>query len=239
MKKIFLPIVIAGALGLSSCYMNGVRGNGNVTSDIISVNTFDEIEVSHGIRVHLDASTPNDGTIEIVADDNLHNYIETYVEDRKLVIKLVDHTYIRNGTIKVYVDNNTITSLDASGGSRFDCHGEFTNRKLDVSLSGGSRFRGKVDVNEMDVDVSGGSTADIEGICDRFEAECSGGSGVSGYSLTAYDSTLDVSGGSHVEQTVTGTLRVNASGGSSVRYKGSPELRNINTSGGSKVVKAD
>ncbi len=223
------------AAGLVSCDFDRVYASGRITSETVNVGPFDEIEASRGVQVYLDASARPDRTIEIKADDNLHRYILAYVEDRTLVLKVEDHILLSGGTIKVYIDNDDIRSLDGSGGARFSCSGEFTERDLEIELSGGSRFEGTVDVDELDVELSGGSKAEIEGSCGKFTLESSGGSNLGGYSLRVDDSILDISGGSRVEQTILGTLRADASGGSSVRYKGTPEILSLNVSGGSTV----
>lgn len=238
MKKIILLLTaVVCALGLVSC--NIVKASGNITSEIVRVGAFDGIDVSNGIRVYLDASTPDNGRIEVEADDNLHKYIHVYVDDRELVVELADDIIVRNGTIKVYVNNDAITSLEGSGGSKIECSGVLSERELDIDLSGGSSFNGRVNVDEMDVELSGGSRADIEGMCGNFDLDSSGGSVTEGYDLHVDNSALEISGGSRVEQTIIGTLRVNASGGSTVRYKGDPQIIYIDVSGGSTVRKAD
>lgn len=51
--------------------------------------------------------------------------------------------------------------------------------------------------------------------------------------------TVDISGGSDLEITVTGSLTGDNSGGSHIRYKGTPSYMNINNTGGSTTAAAE
>ena len=60
-----------------------------------------------------------------------------------------------------------------------------------------------------------------------------------GYDFEVENATLECSSGSDVKAHVTKTLNVKASSGSDVKYRGNPELLDINTSSGSDLNKID
>lgn len=83
------------------------------------------------------------------------------------------------------------------------------------------------------IECSGGSELTLTGASANANIICSGGSRCYAYDFAAQTATVDISGGSNLEITVTESLTGDNSGGSHIRYKGSPSYLNINNTGGS------
>ena len=65
---------------LQSCFMNGVTGSRNVTSESRTITQdFDRIDVSQGIDVYF--TQDNEVSLTIELDDNLHELLVTEVKD--------------------------------------------------------------------------------------------------------------------------------------------------------------
>jgi len=86
------------------------------------------------------------------------------------------------------------------------------------------------------LEMSGGSHVSVSCSGADISIEASGGSGADLASFTVVSANIDASGGSQVTVTISGTLIVDANGGSQVYYIGNPTLGVIDTSGGSQVL---
>ena len=85
--------------------------------------------------------------------------------------------------------------------------------------------------------IKNGSHVTVNGSSDDVVFDISGGSHASLGDFVVENADLTVSGGSHVTVNVKGKLDVEVSGGSHVRYKGEPQLGDVNISAGSTFSK--
>lgn len=110
----------------------------------------------------------------------------------------------------------------------------------DISVSGGSDFSWDNCVaEELSIAASGGADAEISGRCITLNVAASGGADADLDELMAENVNVSASGGADVEVYATKSLTVNASGGSDVAFRGNPEKKDIERSGGADVYVND
>ncbi|HEX2631051.1 MAG TPA: head GIN domain-containing protein, partial [Chitinophagaceae bacterium] len=139
--------------------------------------------------------------------------------------------------LKAYVSFKTLDKLNASGGSDVWVDGTLKASRLDIRISGGADFVGKVDATDLDVEASGGSDMHISGSAKKLTIEASGGSDVKGFDLSVETCNANASGGSDIQISASKELNIDANGGSDVHYKGNAVIKDIKTSGGGSVKK--
>ncbi|HEY0040203.1 MAG TPA: head GIN domain-containing protein [Flavisolibacter sp.] len=137
--------------------------------------------------------------------------------------------------LRAYVSYKTLNSLDASGGSDVAIDGLIKSAELRLNLSGGSDFKGKVEVENLKVKQSGGSDINISGRASTLSVDASGGSDFNGYGLVTEICDLEASGGSDIEITANKELSAHASGASDIHYRGKPNVKSAKASGASEV----
>lgn len=94
-------------------FAQSLTGDGNVTRSSRQVSDFNAVKVSSGIDLYL--TQGNTISLEIEADQNLHEYIITEVKDG--VLKIYVEKSIRNvKEMNVYLTFKEIDELIASGG---------------------------------------------------------------------------------------------------------------------------
>jgi len=116
---------------------------------------------------------------------------------------------------------------------------ECSTSNLRLEASGASRIIGAIDANSLSSNLSGASNFELNGEADDVSAVLSGASTLGGYDLTIQELDIEMSGASNGRLTVEGTLDVNASGASSMLYKGDGTVTSQDLSGGSTIVKVD
>jgi len=210
-----------------------VTGDGNVTKKSRKVDNFNAVSVSSGVDLYL--TQGNAVSLEVEADQNLHEYIITEVEDGVLKI-YVDGSIRSVKEMNVYLTFREIDAITASGGSDVEATGTINQDRLTVECSGGSDINMYLKVNELKFSASGGSDANITGEARVLIAKSSGGSDLDAMELKTAECTLESSGGSDAHVYVTDKLKVQASGGSDVYYKGDA-LVDASVSGSSDLHK--
>lgn len=256
MKKLLLiaPFIL---LFVSCIMVNPIAPSGKITTETIGVNSFSRVEVGGGIELIV-----YNGEQEVLIEthDNIHKHIDVYVSKNCLYIKPSKHINFRGGVkIKAYVTNDIFSSIDAGGGSKVIMpEGGIVADYLDLNGSGGSRFEGDIECRALKIDISGGGKANLyidcasfngkssgggvfnlEGLAERMELDISGGGVINAFTLASANVYANLSGGAVANVRINGPLSANLTGGSTLKYKGDPEIHTVSESGGSRVVDAN
>jgi hypothetical protein len=189
------------------------KGSGNMAVEVRDVRDFTSIDVSSVFEVEVTAQ--NDFHVEVEADDNLLQYIETEVRNGELHIKL-DKSVKTSNPLRVRISAPAIERIEASGASKVRAN-EVKSPHFEIDTSGASKIEVFGETSELIIDVSGASNVNAAG-------------------LKAENATVDASGASRASVNVTGELRSEASGASSISYSGTPASVQKKTSGASSVT---
>jgi len=204
-----------------------------------NVHDFHAIKVSHGIEVLL-----TQGNSEAVAVSAAHielrDKIKTEVVNGVLRI-YYDQNFLhqlsdrRRKNLKAYVAFVKLDGIDGSSGASIRAEDVMKMDKLEVELSSGATFNGKVDANSLSVDQSSGSVVHISGTVNSLKVEGSSGSIFRGFELEVNNCEAETSSGSGIQVSVNKELSAEASSGGFISYKGSGVIRNIRTGSGGSV----
>ena len=203
---------------------------------------FHAIRISNAFDVYI--SQGNEDAVAISASKPEYKArIITKVENGVLIIRFDDDKNFWKGwnsdkqKLKAYISIKKIDRLSVSGACDVFFEEGISAEQLDVSLSGASDLKGKIDAKKLSFDISGASDATISGNAAELSVDASGASDFKGFDLVTNFCTAEASGASSVNITVNKELNAQASGASSVRFKGEGLIRNIKTSGSSNVTR--
>lgn len=203
---------------------------------------FHAIRISNSFDVYI--SQGNEDAIAISASTaEYKEKIITKVENGVLIIRFDDDKKFWKGwrgdkqKLKAYISIKKIDRLNVSGACNVFFEEGLSAEELSIDLSGASDVKGKIDVKKLTMDISGASDATILGAAATLNIEASGASDFKGYELVTNYCDAKASGASSVSITVNKELNANASGASSVRFKGEGLIRDIKTSGASNVTR--
>jgi hypothetical protein len=200
--------------------------------------SFTGVSVSDGIDLYL---SPGDETVAISASRPEHRErIKTEIKNGVLRIWYESKSGINinfndDRKLRAYVSYKKLNSLKASGGSDVLIDGSIRSSELRMDFSGGSDFKGKVEVENLKVAQSGGSDVNISGRANTLSVDASSGSDFNGYNLVTEICDLEASGGSDIEITANKELSAQASGASDIHYRGKPNVKSAKASGASEV----
>lgn len=235
MKKLFSVVCLLCVAAFS--YAQKVINDPNVEVRTVS-GSFHGVSVGGGIDLYLSAG---DETVAVSAAKAEHRgRIKTEIKNGILKIWYdsksgINITFNDDRRLRAYVSYKTLASLDASGGSDVAVDGSIRSNELRLDLSGGSDFKGKVEVENLKVNQSGGSDINITGRATTLSVDASGGSDFNGYDLVTEICDLEASGGSDIEVTANKELSAQASGASDIHYRGKPNVKKAKASGASEV----
>ena len=203
-----------------------------------SVPSFSAIKVSGAIDVYLSQGS-TDAVAVSASEDRFRDRIKTEVVDGVLKI-WYDGDRLSLGEkkkLKAYVSFKDIRSLDASGASEFRIQGTLSVNSLNVVLSGASDVTGNVRISELTINASGASDVKLTGSVKNISIDVSGASDLKGYELTVDNCKAKASGASDIMLTVNSEISANATGASSVFYKGQAVVKEVHSHGSSSIAK--
>ena len=224
----------------SSCgYFGGERiyGDGKLVTQQISSGSFNSVDVSGGIQVHVRQDATN--SVKVEADQNLLEFIDVYTEGNTVVVKeRRGYNLQPSRDIVVYVSAPAFKDIDVSGAC--DIIGDNVisgTEELSMHVSGSGDIIMQVALAKVHADISGAGSIQLKGQATDFTAEVSGSGDVKCFDLVTDNTQLDLSGSSEVEVTANKQLNVEASGSSSVHYKGAANVsQRISGAGSVKKV---
>lgn len=208
-------------------------------ADVRAVGDFSAIDISGGINLYL-SQGDEDGVAVSASEINHREHIKTSVENGVLKIWFQsDGWKYRSGNKKMmaYVSFKSIRALTASGASDIYVNEMIKADVLTLKLSGASDFKGTIETSKLNVDQSGASDATVTGKASVLDIKASGASNFKGYNLETENCTAKASGASDIKITVTKELYANASGASSIFYKGNGVSKEVRSNGASNITK--
>lgn len=238
MKKITLLLVI-----LFSAVFAFAQQINDENAEVREAKNFHGISVSNAFEVYL--SQGNEETVAVSASEQkFKERIKVEVKNGILRISFDNDKKFWKGfngdrmKLKAYISFKSLDKINLSGASNLRLKGTLTGDNLSVHFSGASDWKeGEVNVKKLTVDMSGASRIDISGKAANMEVDASGASDFRGYDFATDYCDAKASGASSINITVNKELSANASGASSVHFKGEGLIRNIHTSGASRISK--
>ena len=234
MKKIMFSLAVL----LMSLSMQAQRKVVDQNAQVRSVSSFHAIKVSNAIDVELSQS--NDEALAVSAlKDEYRARIKTVVENGVLKIWYEDDgKWLRNSgnkKLKAYVSFKMLDKLIASGACDVSVTGVIKSPNLQLNFTGASDFRGAIEVNTLDIELSGASDVLVSGSANTLKVEVSGASQLKAYDLSVDNCKAEASGASDIRITINKELNAQASGASSIQYRGNGVIRDLKTGGASSI----
>ncbi|MDR0507595.1 MAG: DUF2807 domain-containing protein [Dysgonamonadaceae bacterium] len=249
-----IMLVLPNCVHVVNSSANGLTGNGTAKSDDRGKMNFSAIKTSGAVGIVI--SEASDASVIVSGDENLIDNVETYVNDDILYVRFNKNGgYNSKLGLKVIVPNNgRINNISASGSAdvlvesllvadklRVSCSGSSDfkgNIKASVcelTFSGSSDFNGSVEAAKVSISCSGSSDCTISGIADICKISAIGSCDFNGYNFIVNKCNAMASGSSDIQITCDGELTANASGSSSIYYKGAAKVVNKVSTGSSDI----
>jgi len=238
MKKItVLYFLLVGIYDVQAQNAKNIVFDAN--AEVRSVKGFTGVEVSGAIDLYL--SQGKEEAVAISASNpNSLSRIKTEVRNGKLHIYFDGNgwnwkTWSNNNKIKAYITFVEIHHLEASGACNIKTVDVISSDNLKIQLSGASDFTGEVKAGKLRLDASGASNFKVSGSAENTTVDLSGACEMKAYDLKAEYAKIEATGASAVRITINKELSAEASGGSTIFYKGAGVVRDISSSGGATI----
>ena len=241
MKNLKVIAAILAFLSVSAIssaqFWESVRGNHNVVKKERKTDSFTGIRVSSGIDVYL--TQGNNISVEVEADENLHEYILTEVKNGVLNV-YVDNISIRDAERKrVNVTMKEINSVRTT--SAGDVVGETPIKADNLELSASSAGNISLDVTakEIEIDISSSGDITLSGEADILDASLSSAGDLNAYKLKVREADISASSAGDADVNVAEKLTARASSAGDINYMGEPKYIDAHSSSAGGIHRRD
>ena len=203
--------------------MPGVpKGSGKVETQVRDLDTFTKIDLSGASNLEIICGS-EEQKVEVVADDNLVNLIETEVTDGTLHITSVGAMPMGSSTFDLRIHIKQLDELIVSGAGTVNIK-NLDNEKTRISLSGAGNVKMEdVKCGTLSLDSSGAAKVNAGGECEEVNIDLSGAGGVNLKELKAKIVNISISGAGGADVYASDSLNVDISGMGKVTYYGDPK----------------
>jgi hypothetical protein len=204
----------ASALDLSRIWP--VAATGAVAKESRTVNHFRALKLDTGARVVVRQGERF--SVEVQAESNVAQLIETTVEDGTLVIS--DHKHYKSGNAEVVVTAPRIGSIETTGSVAVSAE-ELSGPSLRLSMGGSSVVALKsVSISKLYASLGGSSVLKASGVAKEFSLVVGGSSTIEASELAANAVSVDGGGSAQAVVWAKESLQLSLGGSSGVSYYG-------------------
>ncbi|MGE5420028.1 MAG: head GIN domain-containing protein [Chloroflexota bacterium] len=238
LKVILAILMFLSISAISSAqFWESVRGNHNVVTKERKTGSFSGIRVSSGIDVYLKQG--NSISVEVEADENLHEYILTEVKNGVLNV-YVDNISIRDAERKrVNVTMKEINSVSTSSAGDVVGDTPIKAENLELSASSAGNISLEVTAKEINIDISSSGDITISGEADILDANLSSAGDLNAYKLKVREADISVSSAGDADVNVTEKLNARASSAGDINYMGEPKYVDAHSSSAGGIHRRD
>jgi hypothetical protein len=216
---------------LSSLVLFGLSAAAQ-TSQQREIAPFTKLEVSGATSVVFIQGDP--AGVKVNAAESELNNVQTTVENGVLNVRSKGSF---KAPVKVYVTGPSLQEITVTGASKVSIPDTLRTEILEINATGASSVKGIVNTNSVTVSASGASVVELSGMTRSSQSTISGASTLKAYNLLSESTRITTSGASSAKVHASQKINADATGSSSVKFKGNPEDVSAEASTSSSIAR--
>ena len=225
MKKLATMILLTGiTAGVISC-KKGVNGEGPSITQARPVSSFTAIELGMAGDVYYTNDTVR--RVEIIAQQNILDMLQTYVSGNKLVIKFNgNYDYRTSSDIRINISAPSVNYFEVTTSGSIYCSNAFQPASLFLKSSGSGsiKLQNVITGNIEAISTTSGSISATGGLALSENLKTSGSGTIDLVSINAKSATAKTSGSGNIKVKVSDHLHATVEGSGSIYFSGFPEV---------------
>jgi len=225
MKKILFLLAAFFTVMASCHFVNGkhVSGNGNVSTEQRSITGFSGVETHGAIDI---IATQGNYAVKVETDQNLLQYIETNVENGRLIVRFRRGISLYNfRTAKVYVSAPGLNAFETHGSGNITGEGKIADKnKIDIEVAGSGNIQLNMDCPQIKTATHGSGNITLNGETKDLSCQTNGSGDLKAAGLKAETVKVSIHGSGNNEVFASESLEVEIFGSGDVHYRGEPRV---------------
>ncbi len=237
MKKILsiiLLVVITGAH--AQFWKNDIKGNRNIVTKTRTIDHFDQVSITGGFDISLVQGEP--GALRLETDENLHQIIETFVKNNKLIIKFnTKYNVKRYSKLAIVLPVKYLEKITITGSATVQSNNTFDWQNIKLNVLGSGNIDLNLHSHKVWASVTGSGDIKLSGKIDSVNYKVTGSGSIIGRKVDSQYSIVSVTGSGDVYlKAPVKKLKASVTGSGSVYYYGTPEQITSKALGSGEVI---
>jgi hypothetical protein len=219
---------------LLSCNMIG--GSGRIVSEKRNLSGFTGIETTSFVKVEV--ALGDSFNVEVEADDNILDRLNTEVDDGVLVIEMDKGGY-SNVHATVYVTAPEINKMIVSGSGGIETKGKvFSRKRVELAVRGSGSMNADIRAPTVNIENAGSGSITVKGETKTVKIKGSGSGLVNCAALLAEYATVKTTGSGGARVFASLQLEADLNGSGDIVYLGNPPNMKIEDDGSGEIKAA-
>jgi Putative auto-transporter adhesin, head GIN domain len=217
-------LLLLTLLLFSNCSRDAIEGTGNIIiENRTGLRGFDGLVLESNCEIRLIQA--NQFRVEVEGYESLVPFVETFVAQGILVVRLDPNFRYRRNNIIVYVYAPDVWDITNAGSGKIcttNRHDFGSELRVANSGSGVVILRGDADLAKVTISSSG--YVKLDGNGSKIVATLTGSGYLAAFGFEVFDANVQLSGSGYTELDVSRLLEASVSGSGYVIYEGSPRV---------------
>ncbi|MCG2617809.1 DUF2807 domain-containing protein [Terrimonas sp. NA20] len=203
-----------------------IKGEGPVATQERAVQPFHS--VTAGVSGHITYTVSPSYKVELQAQKNILDILETFVSADELIIKFKNGVNVRSHEeIVINISGPTPGSVSLSGDASFDLPDAIAGDRLRLRVSGSGDIEVKQAslTDKLEATITGSGNINVrQGTVKQADLRISGSGNIDGTGLSALQADAEISGSGNIRVKASDKLNARISGSGSIYYLGTPQV---------------
>ncbi len=222
---------------ITSC--EKIKGEGPVVTQERTVQSFHA--VSAGVSGRITYSVSPTYKVELQAQKNILDILETFVSADELIIKYKNGVNVHShDEIVINISGPSPESISLSGDASFDVPGTVTGDRLQLRVSGSGDIEvGQISLTDkLEATITGSGNINVlQGTVKQTNLRISGSGNIHSTGVASQQADAEISGSGNIRVKASDKLNARISGSGSIYYLGTPQVTtNVSGSGNVKPL---
>ncbi len=235
-KVLFIILLLAGITNIQAQFWTKkISGNRQITTETRHIDNYDKISVTGPFKVKIVPGKP--GILQIKADENLLQYIETFTNGSKLVIRINPQFSVTDyAKLSVEVPADYLSQINLSGSGEIYNTKIFNWKNLKLTLTGSGRLDIKTGINHLTATLVGSGDILLTGKAETAKYVLTGSGLISANKLEAQEVKATLTGSGEIRLRVVKRLNAKVMGTGDIFYYGEPDILKTNVIGAGDII---
>lgn len=198
-----------------------------------TVNTegYDIIDVRGSMTVTLQRGTA-EGAIQVIAEEQAHEYVDIDSNGTTLVLKLKKNFYkVSKKGVKIIVPYIALSGVHLKGSGDVICKNVINATTFETSLNGSGDIDLVIEADSTEANLTGSGDIDLSGTTNRLSVAMTGSGDFDSLQLATQDTEATLTGSGDISVNAQQSIDAVLKGSGDIEYSGNPETKNTKVYG--------
>lgn len=227
---LFQFILCLTAITFLSCKDKSVKGDGNVISQEIPIEIYNEMRVEGAIDIFYEAKPDEAAYLRVEADDNIIPLLDIQAKKNKLTIKVRES--INPSRFVIYTNSPSLKYVENKGASNVYLVGAVAGDIFKIDQRGVGDFKAdNLVFAKAEFFLRGAGNMQLSGQVIKGKMEISGNGDIEASGLLVDDLECHIKGNGNMDIHPVEKLSINIRGNGNIVYEGNPQITKQNIKG--------